>query len=962
MKRGAPSDDALRAELERCLPASRALTRPIDRISYAGDASFYRLIPRAVVQPTDLPEVQRLLVSARKLGLPLTFRAAGTSLSGQAVTDGILVELSRHWKAWRVLDEGKRVGLEPGVLGGHVNAVLRPLGRRIGPDPASIDACMIGGIVANNASGMCCGVRENAYHTLSSLTCILANGLVLDTGASDAAEILRAGAPDVAEGLEAIAQRIAGHPALRDRIRRKYQIKNTTGYGLNALVDFEHPHEMLAHLLVGSEGTLAFLGEVVLNTLPELPHKSTGLLLFEDVHDAVAAIEPLRAAGARAIELMDHASLRTAAALPTIGSVLPDLPDSAVALLIEVQASSESERQLGRENVERVLPSLRLLLPAELTEQDDTRAALWKIRKGLYPSIGAARRQGTAVIIEDVAFPLPRLGQAVVDLQKLFATHGYHDAILFGHAKEGNLHFVLTQSFDEPSEVSRYRRFMAELVELVTARHDGSLKAEHGTGRNMAPFVEAEWGPEAAELMRSIKSLVDPEGILNPGVILNDDTACHVTNLKPLPIVDEEVDRCIECGFCEHECPSRGLTTTPRQRIALRREVARLRAKGDDPELLAALERDYDYAAIETCAVDGLCALSCPVGINTGDLVKRLRAEGVTARERRLADLVAGHLRTVETGARTAVRVAHFVGDRVGDERLGKVTRDLQQWTRTVVPKWSHGMPRAARRIVPVTNAFEADALYFPSCLSRIMGVPDRDTSRSVVEAIVELAKRAGVRLWIPPNARGHCCSMPFASKGFVDAQREVANRLIDSLWTWTRDGNLPVVVDASSCTYTLQTLGPVLDSSHRAKWEALTLLDVIELFHDRVLDGLAVEPLEGTVLLAVNCSARKLGLEGKLLSIAQRCARQVDVPISLTCCGTAGDRGLLYPELPASALQPMQEELRGRSYLGYYGCNLTCEMGMRAATGLAFRSFVYLVEEAAGRGRRLRSADDKAR
>jgi D-lactate dehydrogenase len=949
MKRGAPSDDALRAELERCLPASRVLTRPFERIAYAGDASFYRLIPRAVVQPTDLPEVQRVLASSRKLGLPLTFRAAGTSLSGQAVTDGILVELSRHWKAWRVLDEGKRVGLEPGVLGGHVNAVLRPLGRRIGPDPASIDACMVGGIVANNASGMCCGVTENAYHTLSSLTCILANGLVLDTGASDAAEILRTGAPDVAEGLEAIAQRIARNPALRDRIRCKYQIKNTTGYGLNALVDFERPHEMLAHLLVGSEGTLAFLGEVVLHTLPELPHKTTGLLLFEDVHDAVAAIEPLRAAGTRAIELMDHASLRTAAELPTIGSVLPDLPDSAVALLIEVQAGSESERQVGRQHVERVLRSLRLLLPAELTEQDDTRAALWKIRKGLYPSIGAARRQGTAVIIEDVAFPLPRLGQAVIDLQKLFAAHGYHDAILFGHAKEGNLHFVLTQSFDEASEVSRYRRFMAELVELVTTRHDGSLKAEHGTGRNMAPFVETEWGPEATELMRSIKSLVDPDGILNPGVILNDDAACHVTNLKPLPIVDEEVDRCIECGFCEHDCPSRGLTTTPRQRIALRREVARLRAKGDDPELLATLERNYDYAAIETCAVDGLCALSCPVGINTGDLVKRLRAEGVTGRERRLAELVAGHLQTVETGARTAVRVAHCVGDRVGDERLGKMTRDVQRWSRTLVPKWSRGIPRPAQRILPVTNAFEADALYFPSCLSRIMGVPDRDTSRSVVEVIVELAKRAGVQLWIPPNAHGHCCSMPFASKGFVDAQREVAKGLIDSLWTWTRNGKLPVVVDASSCSYTLRTLGPMLDASHRAKWEALTLLDVIELFHDRVLDGLAVEPLEGTVLLAVNCSARKLGLEGKLLSIAQRCARQVDVPISLTCCGTAGDRGLLYPELPASALQPMQEEIRGRSYAGYYGCNLTCEMGMRAATGLAFRSFVYLVEEAAG-------------
>ncbi|MFW5740259.1 MAG: FAD-binding and (Fe-S)-binding domain-containing protein [Myxococcota bacterium] len=944
---GALSDEALRAALEACIPASRVSTRPFDRIAHAADASFYRLVPRAVVRPVDLWEVRALFGASCKTGVPLTFRAAGTSLSGQAVTDGILVDLSRHWKKVRVFHDGARVGLEPGVIGSHANAVLQRHGRRIGPDPASIDACMVGGIVANNASGMCCGVKENAYHTLCSLTCVLPNGLVLDTGARDAADVLRKGAPEVAEGLETLGRRVTADAALRERIAAKYRLKNTTGYGLNALIDFDRPHDMLAHLLVGSEGTLAFLGEVVFDTLPELAFKSTTLLLFESVHDAVAAVGTLRDAGARAIELMDAASLRTAPDLPALAGRGATLPSTAVALLVEVQADTDQGRERDTRNIERVLESLPLLQPAHLTNDPGDRAALWKVRKGLYPSIGAARRRGAAVIIEDVAFPLPRLGQAVLDLQHLFAEHGYGDAIIFGHAKEGNLHFVLTQSFDEPSEVKRYGAFMQDLVALVV-RHDGSLKAEHGTGRNMAPFVETEWGSEAAEVMRSIKALVDPDGILNPGVIFNEDSACHLADLKPLPVVDDEVDRCVECGFCERACPSRDLTTTPRQRIVLRRELARLRASGEDPSLLAALERDYEHDAVETCATDGLCALACPVGIDTGQLIKRLRAEGATPRARETALFVAQHMAALEAGLRAAVQVAHTVGDRVGDAPLERLSVLAQRFSPAPLPKWSGAIPRPAPWPLQEGQADDADMVFFPSCVSRVMGLPDKESSRSPAEVVLALARRAELRLWVPPNAAGHCCSMPFQSKGYVDAQRWVADRMIDALWEWTRAGKLPVVLDASSCVYTLRELGPSLDPVQRTKWEAMQLLDVVELFHGRILERLRLEPVEGAVVMAVNCSARKLGLGEALLSIGQRCARRADVPMTLRCCGAAGDRGLLYPELPVAALAPMREELAGREYMGYYGCNPTCEMGMRAATGLPFRSFVYLVDEAA--------------
>jgi D-lactate dehydrogenase len=216
------------------------------------------------------------------------------------------------------------------------------------------------------------------------------------------------------------------------------------------------------------------------------------------------------------------------------------------------------------------------------------------------------------VIIEDVAFPVERLAEATQDLQRLFVEFNYPEAIVYGHALEGNLHFVFTQDFGDAAEVDRYRRFMDVVCELVVKKYDGSLKAEHGTGRNMAPFVEMEWGTPAFRVMQRIKALLDPQGLLNPGVILNDDAQSHLKNLKPLPAADPLVDKCIECGFCEPKCPSRGLTLSPRQRIVGWREISRLDATGTEPQRSAELKQLYDYQGIETCAACGLCATACP--------------------------------------------------------------------------------------------------------------------------------------------------------------------------------------------------------------------------------------------------------------------------------------------------------------------------------------------------------------
>ncbi len=778
--------------LARIVEPERVLTRPIERIAYAADASFYRLIPQAVVLAKSVEEVQGLFRFSRTHRVPMTFRAAGTSLSGQAVTDGILVEAAKHWRQIRVEDGGKRVRVQPGVIGGHVNQALKAYRAKIGPDPASINACMMGGILANNSSGMCCGVTQNAYHTIHSITFVLPSGTVIDTGHPDADAIFRQREPRLAQGLLDLRFEIQGNPRLADRIRAKYKMKNTTGYSLNAFLDFERPVDIFRNLLVGSEGTLAFIAEAVLNTVPDLPVKYTGLLLFPNIHAACTAIAPLRDADAKALELMDRASLSSVEDQPGVPPTIKGLSPDAAGLLVEFQAAEERERTTLERLATESVGGLSLLAPAAFSHDPTEQALLWKIRQGLLPSVGAIRKRGSTVLIEDVVFPVERLGNATTDLIQAAARHGYADAILFGHAKDGNLHLILTQSFNTGAETDRYARFMDDLARLVVERYDGALKGEHGTGRNMAPFVETEWGPEAYAIMQRLKLLVDPEGLLNPGVILNPDPKAHLADLKSMPGVEDEVDKCIECGYCESKCPSQDLTLTPRQRIVVRREMMRLQGDRDgDRGILRELEDTFPYMALDTCAVDGLCATACPVGINTGDLTKRFRQLRHPQWAHGVARHLAKHFAWLEPAMRLGLWTGHAVQSVLGAGAMVGLTRTVRTLLRQPFPQWSQEMPHPASGRLPTTQRPGAQAVYFPACISRVMGhLPGESDEMSLMEAFVAVARRAGKPVWIPEDVEGACCGVPFSSKGYDEAHAVAVNRAMERFWEWSDEGS----------------------------------------------------------------------------------------------------------------------------------------------------------------------------
>jgi D-lactate dehydrogenase len=937
---GTPPD--LRRELEQALGAENVAARALDLVRYASDASPYRSIPRAVAIPRDVEDVVKLLALAQSTRTPLVFRAGGTSLNGQSQTDGILVDVRRHWQRVRVEERGSRARAQPGAVLGHVNRLLARHGRRLGPDPASTDIACVGGVIANNSGGMRCGVLADSYRTVRSMTFVLPGGAVIDTAAAGAEATFAAAAPELARGLAEIRDELRADAELSERVRRKFQIKNTTGYRLCAFLDAEDPLAIFQRLIVGSEGTLAFIAEAVFETVELGRYTTLSLSFFGDIDAATDAVGPLVAAGASATELMVAPTLIAAAwNMPGTPERWKELPPQSAALLVEFRAEREADLDAPEAAALEILAARELLQEPRFSREREEVEMLWHVREGMQGLLAAIRAPGVSMIIEDVCVPPARVGEAAKDLQRLLGEHGFLPGVA-GHASAGNLHFLLTPNFGEDADLDRYQAFMHELVELIVDKYDGSLKAEHGTGVNMAPYVEREWGAKATELMWRVKRLADPDGILAPGVLLSTDPGAHLRNLKSTPEIEPLATQCIECGFCEPVCPSRDLTTTPRQRIVLRREMARQPA--GSPVLQALLEQ-YEYDAIQTCAADGTCSLACPVGIDTGKLIKDLRAREHTETDERAALALAERWGTVERGARAALRAGRAMGDSRMAAATGLARRAL---THELIPAWSQAMPGPAKAQLPRTVREGAAAVYFPACVNRIFGNPrERPSEPTLPEALVAVSARAGLPVWIPEDLAGNCCATPWSSKGYRRGHELMAGRVAESILRWTRDGELALIVDASSCSHGL--LGDVatqLDEATRERFQQVLILDSIEWVHDSLLGALPLTRRAASVALHPPCSAVHLGLQEKLRAIAEALAEEVTVPAATTCCGMAGDRGLLHPELPASALRAGAAELEGGAFDACLCSNRTCEIGLQQVTGRPYGSFVLLLEE----------------
>jgi len=578
----------------------------------------------------------------------------------------------------------------------------------------------------------------------------------------------------------------------------------------------------------------------------------------------------------------------------------------------------------------------------------------WDARKGLIPIVGGAREPGSSMLLEDVACETHMLGQMSMDIIDIFRKYDYHDACLMGHALEGNLHLIFNQSFKDDHEMARYEGIMQDLCETVALKYGGSLKAEHGTGRNVAPFVEMEWGTKAYELMWEVKRLFDPRFLLNPGVILNEDPDVHAKNIRLDAVANPLIDRCISCGWCESNCPSRDLSLTPRQRIQVYKEMTRMReewsASGEatKPERLLAFEDSWGYAE-NTCAADGMCQEKCPVKINTGELIKSLRRDTLEGkgdepppRGAAVAAWLAARFGPTMAMVPPLLNTVSFVHSIIGNTPMDAIARTAWGVGNNYLPLWNKHMPRGAHPVRPPTlveGSSRKRVVYLPSCVTRSMG-PARGDDEAGGEAVhaklFSLIDKAGYDVVLPKDLASTCCGMIFDSRGYREAGASQAKSLEEILMEASEEGRLPIVCDTSPCLQRMKEKfeSPLLKLAMCEPVQFISLYLQKELEFSKVRDTVAVH---------VPCSSKKLKLADDMVALAGRCAHEVhSTPIP--CCGMAGDRGMRYPELTGSSLQHLN--LPSTCSDGY-STSRTCEMSLSNHSGINFRSLLYLVDEA---------------
>ena len=942
-------------EALRFIPQERIYTDELRCLAWGTDAGFYRLVPQIVVRSDSEYEVSELLRLADRLKLPVTFRAAGTSLSGQSISDSILIVAGKHWEQYSISPDGNQITLQPGIVGQRVNELLAPYGRKFAPDPASVKSAMVGGIVMNNASGMNCGTHANSDRVMLSARIILADGTVLDTGDP----ISRAGFEvthrDFIRSICHLRDRIHANPKLLERIRYKYAIKNVTGLNLLPFVCFDDPFDIIAHLMVGSEGTLAFLSQVTMRTEYDYPYKASAMVYFTDIREACRAVVAMKKLTdskeewiVKGAELLDYKSLSSVddpIYIKYKGEVTD--PSGLTAVLTETKARTPEELKTRIATIEQTLSAFRTYIPVYFTDNPTEYGKYWAIRSGIFPSVGGTRRPGTTCLIEDVAFHIEDLPEATADLQALIARHGYDDACIYGHALEGNYHFILNQSFSTQAEVDRYEALMEDVKTLVVDKYDGSLKAEHGTGRNMAPYVRYEWGDEAYEVMKSVKQLFDPKGLLNPGVIFNDDPKCHLKHFKPLPMITDDkghaslskINRCIECGFCEVNCLSCGFTLSSRQRIIIQRELARLRQEGNDPARLALLEKQYHYLGNQTCAGDGLCSMSCPMSINTGDLTHLVRQRLLPPDSLgyKAGNYASRHFAGIKGALRPVLTLADTAHVILGTSAMSKLTHGMH--TLLGIPQWSPAMPKAFKPEQPQPSNEREDCeavVYFPSCINQTMGLARKSpVEQALVNKMVALLHKAGYRVIFPKEMEKLCCGTIWESKGMMDIADRKTHELEEALWEASEQGRYPVLCDQSPCLHRMR------ETIHRMK-----LYEPAEFIYTFLRSRLVFKPVDRPVALHITCSMRKMGLADTLIALARLCSTQVFVPEEVGCCGFAGDRGFTHPELNAYALRKLRPQIEERNIQIGYSNSRTCEIGLTTNSGIPYVSIAYLVDE----------------
>lgn len=912
----------------------RVYTDHLRRYAYGVDASCYSYLPKVVVKAEDEREVRRLIRLCQQCGTPFTFRAAGSSLSGQCSSEDVLIVCNDGFKKMEVIDDGKALKCECGVIGSDANDLLKPYNRKIGPDPATLATALVGGILNNNSSGMCCGTAQNSYKTIRSIRVVLLDGTVLDTSDKKSIEQFLREKPQMVEDILQLRKEILADEELTHLIHHKYKIKNTTGYGLNSLVDFEDIIDIINHLFIGSEGTLGFVSEIVYNTVEDVPHKGCGLMFFSTLNDASLAVVALANMGREkvvAAEMMDYQSLKAVQTLENVPDFVREVPEGTSAILFQTESYSKQTVDENLAFIKEQLKDIPTAIPSLYSQDPKEYDSWWAIRKGILPIVGGQRRKGTTVITEDVCFQIEDFTKGIEMLTELFHKYDFVDGgVIFGHALSGNVHFNITPDFSDPKDTKNFGDLVKEMSERVSG-FGGSLKAEHGTGRMVAPFVEMEWGRKAYEINRRIKAIFDPERILNPDVMITDDPDVYKKNLKAQCVIDDAFTICMECGFCEKHCPSRNLTLTPRQRIALLRETKRLENEGNFT-LASELRKGYEYFGVDTCAACSMCKGLCPLSIDTAQIALSMRRIDPPAPE--LAKKIYDNFSTTLQMCRAGVSLEGIAGSIITQKAISKITEGLHGVT-GVTPYVPKTTPKANRyklknRIKP-TN-FEK-VVYFSTCANRAFK-PNQgyDDDRSLQQVVESLCNKAHIDIIYPKHIENLCCGLSF--ENYDDVHERAVKDLHDALMKASQNGKYPIVIDHSACF------------NHAFKhMPDLEINDISEFLCKYVVPHLDIEKCDERVIVHKQCKIKSLNKSQYIEDLACLCTDHVFNIKSFACDGFAGQKGFFTPELNKSATKDLAGEIAEYGATLGVSSSSTCEIGLGENGGIPFVGVAFLLD-----------------
>ncbi|MCD6146241.1 MAG: FAD-binding oxidoreductase [Methanosarcinales archaeon] len=816
---------------------------------YSTDASIYQIIPSAVVCPVDASDVSLCVTAARKLGIPVTARTAGTNLAGSCLGEGIILDLSKNMNNITGIHEKDGeffVDVQPGVIVDSLQAYLKEKGLFLPSDPSSSEICMIGGNLGTKASGARAVKYGTTDHYVTDVEFVSAEGEIVDTA-------LEKTIPDrISSRLSALKERLLSDGDVITRLESKKGIKTASGYNIRALLDYERISDIIAHLMSGSVGTLGIFTRIRLKVLPIVSGTSISAIYFRNLYDAGDAVQYIKKLDPVKIEMMDSISLAI------VGSEHDmDIPANACALFVEFEGD---DRRSRIDDLERLInekyDTYRIF-----SESDDEKVQerIWAVRKALVPTLtNYDEHIKPDAFIDDVAVAVSDLAPLIGDLHRIFEEYNIISAI-YGHAGSGNLHIRPMLNLNDQKNIDLLPELVNRVYETVF-KYNGTMTGEHGMGRLRTMFLEKEWGEQIYNYMRQIKEIFDPDDILNPDVMFSDR---HITeDIKyPAKYVNKFEERCINCGYCKSVCP---ISTTLKGESGSRCFLQLVRFRNlDNP---TPDESHHAQQMLHTCLGCLRCATRCPSHASVGELLFSQKNPPFYIR------------RTMRAWAHDSTRFrryAWFAGRIASSAARIMFDRNL--------PK-PRKKPLAFKDIMQNPDA--PNVAVFVGCAS--MFLDDR-----VFDSMVRVLTASGFNVFVPEQ---QCCGLPMIEEGMYDLVKETARANVIAFSDEKYDA---IVTACASCTMMLKRFGELLaddelgDAAARVSSITYDIGEFLVRFaDDRLFSG---KKLDIRAAYHNPCHLDAAGVKGG--EILERIVSD-SVELVDGCCGGAGVYGFLHSDI----------------------------------------------------------------